>query len=118
MSKTVQKYLRELGIKSYSTRYKSYENYKNRENIFEKLVVPLKVQLTTKYPPYVIGFHFVRGTKHKFDFNNATQIICDLLVAHGVIEDDNMDILIPWPWIKDKKWYSYDKENPGCWLEV
>lgn len=65
-----------------------------------------------------MGFHFVRGTKHKFDFHNAVQIVADLLVAHDFIEDDNMDCFIPIPYKINDNWFSYDKENPGVYIKI
>ena len=50
-------------------------------------------------PPFHIGFHFVRDSKRKFDFINALQIVQDMMVEHNLIEDDNMDLLIPYPLI-------------------
>ena len=115
-SKTVRKYLQKLGVKKYSA--KGFENYKNRPNLFLKAVSPLKMEiLKSDPPPFLVTFFFVRGTRHRFDFINACQIICDLLVAHGVIEDDNMDFLIPMPVRIDGEWYNYNKESPGVWLE-
>jgi galactose-1-phosphate uridylyltransferase len=68
--------------------------------------------------PLSIGFHFVRGSKHKFDFHNAVQIIADLLVAHDFIEDDNMDCLIPYPLEINGKYYTYDSKNPGVYISI
>jgi hypothetical protein len=66
----------------------------------------------------IISFHFVRATKHKFDFHNMVQIIADLLVAHDFIKDDDMDHFIPMPFKVKGEWYTYDKENPGVWIKV
>lgn len=117
MSKTVRKYLQSLGVKSYSVRKRTVENYKTRPNLFEEAVKPMREYLARHTPPYSIGFHFIRGARHKFDFTNACAIICDLLVAHRVIKDDNMDILIPSPFVYLNLWYSYDKKKPGCLLD-
>jgi hypothetical protein len=68
--------------------------------------------------PILLGFHFVRGSKHRFDFNNATQIILDLLTAFDLIEDDDMDCIVPQCIEIEDRYYSYDKENPGCYLSV
>ena len=71
-----------------------------------------------KEPPFEIGFHFVRKSKHKFDFNNANQIIADLLTAHGIIEDDNMDYFIPYAFKMNEQYYTIDKENPGVYIKL
>jgi len=117
MSKTVRKYLQSLGVKKYSVSKGTVENYKTRPNLFEEAVAPMRNYLVSLYPPYLIGLHFIRGTRHRFDWMNAGAIICDLLVAHQVIIDDDMDNLIPSPYLLGGAWYSYDKEKPGCILD-
>ena len=118
-SKTVKKYLANLGIQRYSSSRKEVLGYKTRPNIFQEQIVPQIIELLkNKEPPFEIGFHFVRGTKHKFDFNNANQLIADLIVAHDVLEDDNMDYFIPFALKIDNKFYSVDKLNPGVWIKI
>jgi hypothetical protein len=115
-SKTVGKYLRGLGIQSYSSGKKIVKGYVNRPNEFLKCKEYFEKYLLNK--PYEIGFHFVRGTKHKFDFNNATQIIADLMTAHDFIEDDDMDNFIPFPFKINNQFYTYNKENPGVYIKI
>lgn len=118
-SKTVKKYLSSLGIQSYSCLRKEVVGYKTRPNLFLNEVVPqMETLLQNKKPPFEVGFHFVRGTKHKFDFNNANQLIADLFVAHNIIEDDNMDYFIPYAFKINGNFYSYDKEYPGVWIKI
>ncbi len=112
-SKTVKNYLQKLGIKKYGSH--GVESYATRPNLFRHAVGDYFLGCSK---PVIVGFHFVRDSKRKFDIINAMQIICDLLVAHGFIEDDNMDYFIPVPMIMDGKWYSVDKLNPGCWLKI
>jgi len=66
--------------------------------------------------PMIIGFHFVRGTRHKYDWINILQLVQDLMVEYGWIEDDNIDFLIPIPFKMKGSYSSYDKEKPGCWI--
>lgn len=66
--------------------------------------------------PRVIGFHFVRKSKHKFDFINPMQTVQDEMKKFGWIEDDNMDELIPIPVPVKGNWYTYDKNNPGVFI--
>lgn len=113
-SKTVVNYLKELGIIHYSSGKKEVKCYKTKPNLFAE-------QFKNNVKPstqVIIEFHFVRNSKHKFDFNNATQIILDLLTAHDFIEDDNMDWVIPFPMKLNDKWYSYNKENPGVYINI
>ena len=118
-SKTVRKYLQNLGVKKYSCSKGTFENYKTRPNLFKKAIAPMKEILARResvagVSPHVIGLFFIRNSKRKFDWINAAQIICDLLTAHGVIQDDNMDYLIPMPIQVAGIWYTVDTERPGC----
>ena len=58
----------------------------------------------------------MRDSKRDFDFNNASQIILDLLTAHKIIEDDSMRFVIPIPYEKEGVWYKIDKNNAGVYL--
>lgn len=113
-SPAVKKYLQKIGVKKYSVHKCTFENYKTRPNLFDEAVAPMKEIINKKKPPCEIGLFFIRNSKRKFDWINAAQIICDLLTAHGVIEDDNMDYLIPMPIQVAGSWYTIDKERPGC----
>ena len=117
MSKTCRRYLQKIGVKSYSASRKEVVGYKNRPNWFEQAMVMLRQGLTGK-PPYRIDFHFVRDSKRRFDFLNAVQILADLMVAHRVIEDDDMDNFIPGALYLNDRWYSIDKQDPGVWIQV
>lgn len=68
--------------------------------------------------PYKIGFHFVRRTKHRWDFNNITQGVTDEMVRHGWIEDDNMNYLLPFPYKRGDAYYTVDKQAPGVWIRI
>lgn len=71
-----------------------------------------------KEKPYLIGFHFVRGNKHKFDFCNMLQILQDLMIVENYLDDDNCDEMLPIPYMKDGKYYSIDKKAPGVWITI
>ena len=113
-SKTVTKYLRNIGVAKYSSSKQIVVNYKTKPNLFAQAVENMKEALAKREPPHEIGLFFIRNSKRKFDFINAAQILCDLLTAHGVIEDDNMDYLIPMPIQVAGSWYTVDTERPGC----
>jgi len=114
-SKTVQKYLRSFGIQSFSSRRKEVKGYKTIEMTFP--IEELKEELKSDIYPIKIGFHFVRGSKHKFDFGNVTQILLDLFTSFDIIPDDNMDYIIPECLTIDDKYYSYNKDNPGVYIK-
>lgn len=123
MSKGCLKYLRSLNIQGYSSSKKTVKEYKdqiNKPNLFRKSILFLANELTLTEIDYpiILGFHFVRKTKAEFDFNNANQIILDLMTAHNLIEDDSMSYIIPQAYKKDDKWYSVDKNNPGVYIKI
>ena len=117
-SKTVKKYLSNLGIQRYSVSKKQVTGFVRRDNEFAKFKDEFKLLVEKSKGDMIISFHFVRATKHKFDFHNMVQIIADLLVAHDFIEDDDMDHFIPMPFKLKNEWYSYDKDDPGVWIKV
>lgn len=66
-----------------------------------------------KEKPYKIGMYFIRDSKRKSDAINLAQIICDLMVEYGWIDDDNMDEILP-----VFLGYETDKKNCGVKLTV
>lgn len=117
-SKTVKKYLNNLGIQSYSSSKKIVKGYINKPNLIEELKGDFLKQIEGKALPLEIGFHFVRDSKRKFDFHNIVQVILDLLTASDIIIDDNMNCAIPFALKIDNKFYSVDKFNPGVWITI
>ena len=85
-------------------------NFEYQYDIFAK---EFKEQLKSKAKPYKIGFYFVRDSRRKFDYININQIVQDLMVQHGWIDDDNCEELIP-VFIG----YEVDRNNPGVRIEV
>lgn len=71
-----------------------------------------------KKKPLLIGFYFVRGTRHKHDFINALQTVQDLMVKHEWIEDDNTAEMFPRPFKIKGRMGHYDKEAPGVFIKV
>ena len=116
MSKTVRRYLQKIGVKKYSVSQKTVENYKTRPNLFAIAVKQMREDLKHRAMPVIVGFHFVRGSKRKFDFHNMCQVVADLLVAHDVIPDDDMTHFIPEAVKVGGKWYSVCKGKPGVYL--
>ena len=114
-SKTVSKYLRQIGVKSYSMQKREVEEYKRSPNSFAFEVGSF---FSRSDFPLEVGFHFVRDSRRKFDIINMMQVICDLLVAHRFIPDDDASHLIPYTFKVNDKYYSIDKDNPGVWLTI
>ncbi|MBK6539113.1 MAG: hypothetical protein IPG09_15570 [Ignavibacteria bacterium] len=59
-------------------------------------------------------FTFYRDSNQRFDFNNISQVVCDLMVSTGWIEDDSYKHLVPFfnPEV------VIDKINPGVKIEI
>tara|TARA_B100000424_G_C22935462_1_gene497771 strand:+ start:237 stop:611 length:375 start_codon:yes stop_codon:yes gene_type:complete len=94
-SKTTQRYIK-------SSRWYYVANKKN----FKKL-------LKGKKKPYNIEFTFYRKTRRKFDYINAAQVVQDLMVKYGWIDDDNCVEMKPH--FGD---FVYDKNNPGVLIKI
>lgn len=130
-SPSVNKYIRSLGIQSFSSRNKIIKGYvdKTRPNILEMFRTEIESMKIDKEDPLFIGFHQVRKDNRKFDFSNSVEIIQDLFVAHNFIEDDNVQYMFPIPMtidgrlptvdnLRKEQWYSVDKENPGVFIKI
>ncbi len=115
--KTVTKYLRALNIQTYSVGKRTVKGYKDpdKPNLFLQQIGDYFKDVKH---PIVLGVHFVRNSRRRFDFHNIFQIIGDLLTAHNLIPDDNMHYLIPAPFKINRKWFTIDKQNPGVWLKI
>ena len=66
-----------------------------------------------KVKPYRVSFLFVRKSRHKFDYVNPLQMVLDLMVDFGYIDDDNADEILP-----SFEPYYHDKDNPGLFITV
>lgn len=120
-SKTVTNYLRSHGIKSFSSRRKVVEGYKTRPITFP--VQELKELFKDAEYPVEVGFLLFRDSdKRKFDFNNISQIIFDLLTAFDIIPDDSTEYVVARCLYHDtqgkRQFYIYDKNDPGVYLKI
>jgi len=117
-SETVTRWLRRFGISYYSASKKQVKKFKKiqGEYDFYEIVKPL-FNDKMNYP-ILIGFHFVRETKRTWDFVNICQIILDLLTAHDLIPDDNVNYILPIPMRMENVFYSIDKEKPGVYIKI
>ena len=69
--------------------------------------------LKGKKKPYDIEFTFYRKTKRKFDYINAAQIVQDLMVKYGWLDDDNCTEMKPYFGN-----YVHQKKNPGVLIKI
>lgn len=130
-SPAVSRYLRKLGIQTFSSRHKTVKGYVDltRPNQVEKFREDIKKMALGKENPLFIGFHQVRDSRRRFDFSNSLELIQDLFVAHDFIEDDNVEFMFPIPMtidgrlpttsnLRKENWYTIDKENPGVFIKI
>jgi Holliday junction resolvase RusA-like endonuclease len=96
-------------VKEYRKQVKEYF-INNREQFIQAL--------NGKEKPYIIGFHFIRNNKHKWDYINMLQIVQDLMVEYKWIDDDNTNEMFPLPYKIKGKYYSVDKEKPGIIISI
>ncbi len=68
--------------------------------------------------PLRVGFHFIRKTRHKYDWPNPLQTVLDEMVRYGWIEDDNIDVIVPYPLKVKGQYTTVDKDNPGVIIKV
>lgn len=68
---------------------------KNSKESYQKQKAKFLKQIEGKNKPLFVEFKFIRDSKRLFDLINAAQIIQDLMVEYGWIEDDNYTQLIP-----------------------
>lgn len=93
---------------------KTVMNYrKSTKDAYEKHAQSFRNEFEKYEKPVKVGFTFIRGSRHKFDYINPAQTVQDDMVKHGWIEDDNADILLP---VFEK--YTYDKKNSGVIIEI
>ena len=113
-SKACQHYLRDMGIKHFSSSKREVIGYKTRQNLFRESVGNYFDECIF---PLQLGIHFVRHSRRRFDFVNMCQIVLDLLVAHRCLPDDSMDYV--WPYVLEinGRGYSVDRTKPGVFLK-
>lgn len=112
-SKTVNKYLQNLGVAKYSSSKKIYSNYKTRPNKFELLRPQFLDMIQDKSYPLNIGFYFIRDSARSFDYTNISQILLDLMTAHNFIPDDCMKYVKP-----VFVGYEINKDKPGVIISI
>lgn len=116
-SKTVTKWLRLYGIIHYDSTNKIVKEFKRIPKIYSFTEICAPIKQETNYPLHM-GFHFIRGTKHKWDFHNACQVVLDLMVAYDIIPDDNVNYILPFPLEIEGKYWDYSKDNPGVLIKI
>lgn len=89
------------------------EYMRNTQNYYANLRRMFLSELEGKEKPYLIEFHFVFSGKQNRDYGNLCQLPLDMMIEHGLLEDDNMDTVLP-----VYKPYSIDRYNPGLYIRL
>ena len=63
--------------------------------------------------PANITFYFYRKSSHRFDYNNISQSVLDLLVDMNVLQDDSAEFVTP-----IFCGYEKDKDNPRVLVSI
>lgn len=93
---------------------KTTRNYiKATEGDYLANKVKFKKLIKGKEKPYRIKLYFIRDTRRHFDYINVSQIIFDLMIKYGFIEDDDMNNVIP-----VFSGYEVNKEKTGVIIDV
>lgn len=95
-----------------------YRYYKNTKKMWQDHQPKFKAMLKRLRKPYIIGFHFVRDSRRKYDWINPLQTVQDLMVTFEWIEDDNVTIMLPVPLKINKRLSTYDPKTPGVYITV
>jgi hypothetical protein len=86
---------------------------KNTKEYYQKYAPEFQKELKKYKLPVKIGFTFIRGSRHKFDYINPAQTVQDDMTTYEWIIDDNADNINPMFYD-----YQYDKDNPGVYIEI
>ena len=93
---------------------KSVTEYKKQKLAVYRQHTERFIELTDGLPfPLKIEFIFHRRTEGIFDYTNMSQLVQDMMVKSGWIENDDSRHLIP----VFKTW-KLDRNNPGVWIVV
>lgn len=80
---------------------------------YESDCFPFMPKIYINYPVNVKAMYYM-PTKRRVDLCNLHEALCDVLVKHGVLEDDNSSIVVS----MDGSRVFYDKENPRTEIEI
>ena len=87
------------------------KEYKDYEKACAPFIPRLKVPISE---PVNVKCLYYMPTRRRVDITNLLEASADLLVAHGVLADDNRNVM----YAVDGSRVFYDKEHPRCEIEI
>lgn len=90
---------------------KAYEDYADRCLTALKLLRPPDPPISK---PINLKCVYYMRTRRRVDLANLLEATCDILVAAGVVEDDNSGIIVS----HDGSAVRYDKDDPRVEIEI
>ena len=96
---------------------KAVQKYRKNSGIFWKIHAQT-FRAACKESPVKVGFHFVRKTRHLYDWVNPLQTVQDEMTKYGWIEDDNISIILPFPLKIDGAYTTVDPSKPGVYIKI
>ena len=88
---------------------KAYKEYEDKAGWFLK---PRPIKPISE--PVQVKCLFYMGTHRRVDLSNLIEAASDVLVKHGILEDDNSEIIVS----HDGSRVLYDKERPRTEIEI
>lgn len=83
--------------------------YNSKRSKFKKLIKDIPL-------PIYLEFCFIMPTYGIWDFNNLTQLVCDMIQKANWLPGDDVNVLLPVPRLKRGYFYFVDKPNTGVIL--
>lgn len=96
--------------------YKIY--IKNTQWLWAKARSQWQKEIQGKELPLCVGLHFVRKTRHAFDYINPSETIQDLMQKYQWIFTDDCHNIITFPFRIDGHYFSHDPQKPGVYIKV
>lgn len=98
---------------------KAWSNYEKNYRIFYKARTKgmFKHLFKGESYPLKVGFFFIRKTKQKFDFHNICAGVLDLMQHEEWIPEDDIEHIVPFPFIIDESWHFVDKKFQGLLIK-
>lgn len=107
-------YVYSLGKSSSINKYEAFS-----EKYYRQYAEWFRLLTATYTPPIVVEMQFVRSSQRsRWDFNNASHIVCDMMVTHGWVPDDNIDNLLPIPVLDGRPRWLRDDKIQGVFIKV